>query len=79
MDTSVRLDAITKVKLLMEGGTLSLLLDELKQKTALSIVHTTFDQKAEREELYMLTKAIDGLQVKLQEYVNTYEKIQEND
>lgn len=71
--------AISKVKQLMGDGTLSLLLDELKQETALSIVHTTFDQKAEREELYMLTKAIDGLQVKLQEYVNTYDKIQEND
>lgn len=79
MDASVKLDAITKVKLLMEGGTLSLLLEDLKQKTALSIVHTTFNQKDEREELYMLTKAIDGLQVKLQEYVNTYDKIQEND
>lgn len=79
METSVKLDAITKVKLLMEGGTLSLLLEDLKQKTALSIVHTAFNQKDEREELYMLTKAIDGLQVKLQEYVNTYDKIQEND
>lgn len=79
MDNVTRLDAITKVKLLMEGGTLSLLLEDLKEKTALSIVHTTFDQKDKREELYMLTKAIDGLQVKLQEYVNTYDKIQENE
>lgn len=78
MDNTIKFDAITKVKLLMEGGTLALLLDDIKQRTALSIVHTTFDQNAQREELYMLTKAIDVLQVKLQECVNEYDQCQEN-
>lgn len=79
MDDSVRLDAITKVRNLMEGGTLALLLEDLKQQTALSIVNTSFDQNGKREELYMLTKAIDGLQVKLQECVNNYNQFQENE
>ena len=63
----------------MEGDDLSNLLQELKNDIALSIVQTSFDQKEKREELYMLTKAIDGLQVKLQEYVNEYDKIQESE
>jgi len=72
-----KLAAISTVKHMMEGDSLSFILNELKQDIALNIVRTSFDQKDEREELYMLTKAIDGLQVKLQEYVN-YETNQEN-
>ncbi len=75
MDTSL----VFKLKNLMEGGDLLLLLNDIKHDIALSIVHTAFDQKDKREELYMLTKAIDGLQVKLQEYVNEYDKIQESE
>ena len=73
----MNLTALSKLKGLMEGDDLSNLLHEIKNDIALSIVQTTFDQKEKREELYMLTKAIDGLQVKLQEYVNEYDKIQE--
>lgn len=73
----MNLTALSKLKGLMEGDDLSNLLHELKNDIALSIVQTSFDQKEKREELYMLTKAIDGLQVKLQEYVNEYDKIQE--
>lgn len=61
----------------MEGGDLSQVLDEIKGDIALSIVRTAFDQKVEREELYMLTRAVDNLKVKLQEYVNEYDKSQE--
>lgn len=70
--------AIWKVKQLMEGDSLLHILNDMKKDIALSIVHTNFEQKAEREELYMLTKAIEVLKVKLQEYVNDYDKIQEN-
>ena len=73
----MNLTALSKLKRLMEGDDLSNLLQELKNDIALSIVQTSFDQKEKREELYMLTKAIDGLQVKLQECVNEYDKIQE--
>lgn len=73
----MNLTALSKLRGLMEGDDLSNLLQELKNDIALSIVQTSFDQKEKREELYMLTKAIDGLQVKLQEYVNEYDKIQE--
>lgn len=69
---------IWKVKQLMEGDSLLHILNDMKKDIALSIVHTNFEQKAEREELYMLTKAIEVLKVKLQEYVNDYDKIQEN-
>lgn len=72
-----KLAAISTVKKLMEGDNLSSVLNEIKHDIALNIVRTSIDQKAEREELYMLTKAIDVLQVKLQEYVN-YETNQEN-
>ena len=75
----MNLTALSKLKGLMEGDDLSNLLQELKNDIALSIVQTSFDQKEKREELYMLTKAIDGLQVKLQEYVNEYDKIQESE
>ena len=75
----MNLTALSKLNGLMEGDDLSNLLQELKNDIALSIVQTSFDQKEKREELYMLTKAIDGLQVKLQEYVNEYDKIQESE
>ncbi|AEK81921.1 hypothetical protein [Salmonella phage 7-11] len=75
MDSSL----VYKLKNLMEGGDLSILLQSIKHDIALSIVQTAFDEKVKREELYMLTKAIDGLQVKLQEYVNEYDKIQESE
>lgn len=68
-----------KVRQLMEGESLSLILNEIKNDIALSIVHTNFDQKAEREELYMLTRAFNVFEAKLQEYVNVCNKIQEND
>lgn len=70
---------IWKVKQLMEGDSLLHIINDIKQDIALSIVHTSFNQKDEREELYMLTKAFDALKVKLQEYVNTYDEIQENE
>lgn len=72
-------DLFIKVKQLMEGDTLPSVLEKIKIDIALSIVQTPFDAKDKREELYMLTKAIDALKVKLQEYVNEYDKIQEND
>ncbi len=78
MDANKRA-TIWKVKQLMEGDSLLLILNDIKQDIALSIVHTNFEQKAEREELYMLTKAVDAIKVKLQEYVNTYDEIQENE
>lgn len=71
-------DAVLAVKTLMVGDSLPFLLDELKNDIALKIIHTDFKQNVEREELYMLTKAIDALKVKLQECVNEYDIIQEN-
>lgn len=71
-------DAVLAVKSLMEGGHLPLLLDEMKHDIALKIIQTNFEQNVKREELFMLTKAIDALNVKLQECVNEYDIIQEN-
>lgn len=73
-----KLEAVIAVKPLMLGETLPFLLDDLKNDIALKIIHTNFDQKDKREELFMLTKAIDALKVKLQECVNEYDLIQEN-
>ena len=75
----IRPEHIPSVKALMEGDLLPSILNDLKNDIALSIVQTPFESKDKREELYMLTQAIDGLKVKLQEYVNEYGKIQEND
>lgn len=66
---------IYKVKQLMEGEDgLSYILDQIKNDIALDIIRTDFKEKERREELYMLTKAIDGLTMKLQEYVNLVEE-----
>ncbi|MGL5567269.1 MAG: hypothetical protein ACRDC4_16220 [Plesiomonas sp.] len=68
-----------RVYALMEGDTLHLAINEIKQQIALDIVHTNFDQTTKREELYMLTKALDALQMKLQEYVNDVERSKETE
>ncbi|QDH46595.1 hypothetical protein LAh9_5 [Aeromonas phage LAh_9] len=66
---------IYKVKQLMEGeDSLSFILDEIKKDIALDIIRTDFKEKERREELYMLTKAIEELTKKLQEYVNLVEE-----
>ena len=68
-----------RVHALMEGDLLSSAIFEIKQQIALDIVHTNFDQTTRREELYMLTKALDAVQMKLQEYVNDVERSKENE
>jgi len=68
---------IYKVKLLMEGGEISTFLNEVKNDIALEIISTQYKEKERREELYMLTKAVDAFTMKLQEYVNKFE--QENE
>jgi len=65
---------IYKVKLLMEGGEISTLLNEVKKDIALEIISTQYKEKERREELYMLTKAVDAFTMKLQEYVNKFEQ-----
>ena len=75
---SKKLEAVLAVKQLEGAGHLAFLINELKSDIALSIIQTNFKQKDEREELYMLTKAIDALNVKLQECVNQYDIIQES-
>lgn len=66
---------IHKVKQLMEGeDSLSFILAEIKKDIALDIIRTDFKDKERREELYMLTKAVDELTRKLQEYVNLVEE-----
>ena len=59
----------------MEGeDSLSFILTEIKKDIALDIIRTDFKDKERREELYMLTKAVDELTRKLQEYVNLVEE-----
>lgn len=65
---------IYKVKLLMEGGEISTFLNEVKNDIALEIISTQYKEKERREELYMLTKAVDAFTMKLQEYVNKFEQ-----
>lgn len=74
MNDLQRNQLVHNLKQIHQSGGLDLLLDEVKLKTALSIIQTNFNQNDEREELYMLTKAIDALKVKLQEYVNEFQE-----
>lgn len=69
--------AIVKVKQLMEGGHLPSILDEICDDLAKATLRTHPDQVNEREDLYMLARAVKCLNVKLQEYVNTFDSIQE--
>lgn len=61
-------------KALIGDGGLDLLTKELKQKIALDIISTRLNDKDQREELYMLSKAVDVFAMKLQEYVNEIEQ-----
>lgn len=63
----------------MSGGILDAALFDIKKDIALAIISTSYNDKERREELYMLTQALDALTMKLQGYVNQYEKSQEND
>lgn len=72
-------DQLFKIRQLMEGGTMDTALLEIKKDIALDIIHTSYNDKERREELYMLTQALDALTMKLQGYVNIYERMQEKD
>lgn len=66
-----------KLNQLQEDGLLDLLLQQLTNDIALEIVET--DEMTKREELYQLTKAIKGLNGKLQDYANKYNEISEKE
>lgn len=59
--------------MLADEGGFDLLVTEIKTKIALDIISTRFDDNTRREELYMLSKAVDELAMKLQGYVNELE------
>ncbi len=63
-------DIESRVQGLMGDGVLSLVLEKIKNDTALRIVQTEPNAGAVREELYMFVKALDAVEMKLQEYVN---------
>lgn len=72
-------DQLFKIKQLMEGGILDTAILEIQKDIALDIIHTSYDDKEQREGLYMLSQAINALTMKLQGYVNIYERTQEID
>lgn len=74
MTEAQRRNLAHKAKALIEGDGLSLLISDIKSKLALDIISTRFEDKEQREELYMLTKAADVFAMKLQEYVNEIEQ-----
>lgn len=63
-------DVEFRVQGLMRDGVLSLVIEQIKKDTAERIVQTEPNAGAMREELYMFCRALDGLEMKLQEYVN---------
>lgn len=72
-------DELFKIKQLMEGGILDTALLEIQKDIALDIIHTSYDEGTQREGLYMLSQALNALTMKLQGYVNIYERMQEKD
>lgn len=72
-------DQLFKIKQLMEGGILDTALLEIKNDIALDIIHTSYEDNTQREGLYMLSQALNALTMKLQGYVNIYERMQEKD
>lgn len=63
-------DVESRVQGLMRDGVLSLVIEQIKNDVATRIVQTEPNAGALREELYMFVKALDGVETKLQEYVN---------
>lgn len=63
-------DLESRVQGLMGDGVLSLVLEQIKNDTAQRIVQTEPNAGAVREELYMFVRALDAVEMKLQEYVN---------
>ena len=72
-------DQLFKIKQLMEDGILDTALLEIKNDIALDIIHTSYEDNTQREGLYMLSQALNALTMKLQGYVNVYERMQEKD
>ena len=54
----------------MANEGLTTLIAELKNKFALDIISTRYEDNIQREKLYMLSKLADEFAMKLQEYVN---------
>ena len=63
-------DLSGRVQGLMRDGVLSLCIQQIKTDIATRIVQTEPNAGALREELYMFVKALDEVEMKLQEYVN---------
>lgn len=79
MNINEKKNAVFKLGLLMEGGLLEDLLNEITNELALEIVETIPEETSKREDLYMLNKALKRLNEKLQEYVNKYNSQGENE
>ncbi|MGL5013821.1 MAG: hypothetical protein ACRC6V_05945 [Bacteroidales bacterium] len=76
----VRLEGIKyKVDSLMEGGDLSFIFTEIKNRIANEIVETTPEDSGKRDDLYQLARGIKALEVELQGYVNDICRIKEKD
>ncbi len=63
-------DLSVRVQGLMRDGVLSLCIEQIKDDFAKRIVQTEPNAGALREEYYMRVKALDDLEMKLQDYVN---------
>ena len=68
-----------KVKQLKEGDALSLLLSEIKKDIADEIIKTEVNEQSKREALYLTVKGVDYFERKLQQFVNEFDKLKEND
>lgn len=74
-----RTQLMYKVKQMKEGDALSLLLSEIKQDIANEIIKTGIDEKDKREALYLTVIGVDHFEKKLQQFVNEFDKLKENE
>lgn len=66
-----------KVKQLMEGDDLSIILSKIKLEIAKDMLNTAMNENEKRDSLYCLAKGIDLLEKELQSYVNRITQIEE--
>lgn len=63
-----------KVKGMVEAGEFSLLFQEINRDIVAQILRTEVNQKEAREDLYLMSKGLTLLEMKLQEFANEITK-----
>lgn len=79
MDLYRLASAKEKVLELVEGGYLSIILEQIVSRLALEIVNTQPDEVSMRNDKYALVRGIKSLESEIQGYINDITKSEEKD